>query len=169
MVQWMLAIWSLVPLHFLNPAWTSGSSQFTYYLSLALRILSNILLACEMCSCVVVWRFFSLAFLWDLNENGAFPVLWPLLSFPNLLENLEIYWVQHLNKLLCECPGVSGRGMDQQWPAAGLSALNTTYTTLRTQDLLKEVAIIFITPTIVWSQVKQQGGNTAPPINRKLE
>ena len=30
MIQQMLAIWSLVPLHFLKPAWTSGSSQFTY-------------------------------------------------------------------------------------------------------------------------------------------
>ena len=30
-------------------------------------------------------------------------------------------------------------------------------------------AIIFITSTIVWSQIKQQGGNTAPPINRKLD
>ena len=30
MIQRMLAIWSLVPLPFLNPAWTSGSSQFTY-------------------------------------------------------------------------------------------------------------------------------------------
>ena len=26
-----------------------------------------------------------LHFLWDWNENGPFPVLWPLLSFPNLL------------------------------------------------------------------------------------
>ena len=26
-------------------------------------------------------------------------------------------------------------------------------------DLLKEVIIIFITPTIVWSLVKQEGGN----------
>ena len=25
------------------------------------------------------------------------------------------------------------------------------------------------TPTIVWPQAKQQGGNTAPPINRKLD
>ena len=32
------------------------------------------------------------------------------------------------------------------------------------QGLLKEVTIIFITTTMVWSQVKQQGGNTAPPI-----
>ena len=31
-------------------------------------------------------------------------------------------------------------------------------------DLLKEVAIIFITSTIVWPQVKQQGGKIAPPI-----
>ena len=37
-IQWMLAIWSLVPLPFLNPAWTSGSSQFTYCWSLACRI-----------------------------------------------------------------------------------------------------------------------------------
>ena len=37
------------------------------------------------------------------------------------------------------------------------------------QDLLKEVAIIFVTSTIVWSQVKKQGGNTTWPINRKLD
>ena len=36
-------------------------------------------------------------------------------------------------------------------------------------DLLKEVAIISITSTIVWPQVKQQGGNTDKPINRKLD
>ena len=39
----------------------------------------------EECNCVVVWAFLSIAFLWDWNENGSFPVLWPLLSFPNLL------------------------------------------------------------------------------------
>ena len=33
----------------------------------------------------------------------------------------------------------------------------------------KEVHIIFTTSTIVWSQVKQQGGHTALPINRKLD
>ena len=48
MIQQMLAIWSLVPLPFLKPAWTSGSSQFTYCWSLAWRILSITLLACEM-------------------------------------------------------------------------------------------------------------------------
>ena len=44
MIQRMLAIWSLVLLPFLNPAWTSGISQFTYHWSLAWRILSITLL-----------------------------------------------------------------------------------------------------------------------------
>ena len=37
------------------------------------------------------------------------------------------------------------------------------------QALSKEVDIIFIISTIVWPQVKQQGGNTAPDINRNLD
>ena len=48
MNQRMLEIWSLVPLPFLNPAWTSGSSWFTYCWSLAWRILNITLLACEI-------------------------------------------------------------------------------------------------------------------------
>ena len=52
MIQWMLAIWSLVPLPFLKPAWTSGSSWFMYCWSLAWRILSITLLACEMSAIV---------------------------------------------------------------------------------------------------------------------
>ena len=47
MIQQMLAIWSLVPLPFLKPARTYGSSRFTYCWSLAWRILSITLLACE--------------------------------------------------------------------------------------------------------------------------
>ena len=35
----------------------------------------------DECKCVVVWKFFGIAFLWDWNENWPFPVLWPLLSF----------------------------------------------------------------------------------------
>ena len=46
MIQQMLAIWSLVPLPFLKPAWTCLSSWFTYCWSLAWRILSITLLAC---------------------------------------------------------------------------------------------------------------------------
>ena len=43
----MLAIWSLIPLPFLNSARTSGSSRFKYRWSLPWRILSKILLAYE--------------------------------------------------------------------------------------------------------------------------
>ena len=193
MIQWMLAIWSLVPLPFLKPAWTSGSSRFTYCWSLTWRILSITLLVCaaaaakslqscltlcdpirrqptrlprpwespgkntgvgchfllqcmkvksksevaqscltlrdpmdwslpgsfvhgifqarvlewvaiafsntsvwDKCNCVVVWAFLVIAFLWDWNENWPFPVLWPLLSFPNLLS----YWVHHFHSII---------------------------------------------------------------------
>ena len=47
-----LAIWSLVPLPFLKPAWTLGSSRFTYCWSQDWRILSITLLACEMSAIV---------------------------------------------------------------------------------------------------------------------
>ena len=40
MTHRMFTIWSLVPLPFLKPAWTSESSRFTYCWSLAWRILS---------------------------------------------------------------------------------------------------------------------------------
>ena len=60
MIQWMLAIWSLVPLPFLNPSWTSGNSRFTFFWSLAWRILSITLWACEM-NAIVWWCEHSLA------------------------------------------------------------------------------------------------------------
>ena len=43
----------------------------------------------DECNCAVVWTFFGIAFLWNWNENWPFPVLGPLMSFPNLLA----YWV----------------------------------------------------------------------------
>ena len=46
----------------------------------------------DECNGMVVWTFFSIAFLWDWNENWPFPVLWPLLSFPDLLA----HWVPHI-------------------------------------------------------------------------
>jgi len=39
------------------------------------------------CNCAVVWTFFGIAILWHWNENWPFPVLWPLLSFPNSQSN----------------------------------------------------------------------------------
>ena len=58
----MLAIWPLVPVHFLNPACSSGSSWFLYGCSLAWGILSITLLAWEM-STIVQLLEHSLAFL----------------------------------------------------------------------------------------------------------
>ena len=87
----MLEIWSLVPLPLWNPTFTSGSCQFTW--SLAWKILSIALLACEMSTNTVIWTFFCIFFVRDWNENLSVPVLWPLLSFPNVLT----YWVQHFN------------------------------------------------------------------------
>ena len=76
MIKQMLAIWALVPLLFLNPAWTSGSSQVPAEVLLkpGLDNFEHYLLACG-----------SSSILWDWNEYWPFPVLWPLLSFPNLL------------------------------------------------------------------------------------
>ena len=47
------------------------------------------------CICMVVWTFLGITLLWDL-KNWPFPVLWPLLSFPNLLA----YWMQHFNSII---------------------------------------------------------------------
>ena len=192
MIQQMLAFWSLVPLPFLKPAWTYGISQFTYYWSLLLLLLScfsrvqlwetpemaahqappslgfsrqehwsgfaisfsnawkwkvevkslsrvQLLVTpwtaayqaplsmgfarqeywsglplpspieawlgefehyftsvWDECNYAVVWAFFGIAFLWNWNENWPFPVLWPLLSFPNLVG----YWVQHFHSII---------------------------------------------------------------------
>ena len=48
------------------------------------------------CNCVAVWTFFGIAFLWDWDENWPFPVLQPLLSFPNFLA----FWVQHFYSII---------------------------------------------------------------------
>ena len=75
MIQWMLAIWSLVLLPFLKPAWTSGSSLLTYCWSLTWRILNITLPVCEMSA--VVWlfqncltlRFFGIGVKTDLFQS----------------------------------------------------------------------------------------------------
>ena len=59
----------------------------------------------DECNCAAVWTFFGITFLWDWNENWPFPVLWPLLSFPNLLA----YWVQHWILLPSPVTSTNGR------------------------------------------------------------
>ena len=50
---------------------------------------------CNECNMKVIWTFFFIAFVWDWNENWPFPVLWPLLYFPNLA-----CWVQHFHRII---------------------------------------------------------------------
>ena len=83
-IQRMLTIWSLVPLPFLNPAWTSGISRFTYYWSLAWRILSMMtLLAGEMSTTVQKFEhslalpFLGIGMITDLIQScGHYWVFW---------------------------------------------------------------------------------------------
>ena len=60
MIQWIRAIWSLLPLPFLNPACMSGSSQFTYCWCWAWRILSITLPAREMSAIVKLLNILEL-------------------------------------------------------------------------------------------------------------
>ena len=84
MIQWMLAIWSLVPLPFLNPAWTSGTSWFTYCWSLAWRILSITLLGWRWVqlhgSLNILWHCPSLGLEWKLFQScghcWVFQICW---------------------------------------------------------------------------------------------
>ena len=73
MIHWMLTIWSLVPLPFLNPAWTSGSSWFMYNWSLAWRILNYYFASVwDECNCVLVWILFGTVFPRDWMKTDIF-------------------------------------------------------------------------------------------------
>ena len=75
-----LNIWKFLVRVLLKP----GLENFEHYLASVW----------DDCSCGVVW-IFDIAFHWDWNGNWPFPVLWPLLSFPNLLA----YWVKHFHSI----------------------------------------------------------------------
>ena len=88
---------------------TSGSSAFSKFSLNLWKFLVHVQLKAGLenfenyftsvwdeCNCVAVLTFFGTAFPWDWNENWPFPVLWPLLSFPNLLA----YWVQHFHSII---------------------------------------------------------------------
>ena len=96
MIQQMFAIWSLVPLPFLNPDWTFGNSQFIYCLSLLGEFWALLCKHLEWMQLYSSLNIIDSAFLWDRNKNWPFPVLWPLLSFSNLLA----YWVQHFHSII---------------------------------------------------------------------
>ena len=76
-----LNIWKFMVHILLKP----GLENFDYFTSVW-----------DECSCVVVWTFFGIAFIWDLNGNSPFPVLWPPLNSQNLLK----YLVQHSHSII---------------------------------------------------------------------
>ena len=97
MTQEMLGIRPLAPLPFLNSTWTSVqvelniNSKFLVHVPLkpSLENFEHYFASVwDECNCAVVWTFFDITFLWRWNESWPFPVLWPLLSFTNLL----VYW-----------------------------------------------------------------------------
>ena len=71
-------------------------------------------------------------------------------------------------RLACECAGASCGGVGWPRPAAESEALTTAVLVGRCLVLMKEVTITTITPTIVWSQAKLQGENTAPTHQQKI-
>ena len=77
-----LNIWNFTVHVLLNPALENFEHYFT--------------IMWDEYNCAVVWTFSDIAFLWDWNENWPFPVLWPLLSIPNLLA----YWVWHFHSII---------------------------------------------------------------------
>ena len=101
MIQWMSAIWSLVPLPFLNPAWTSASSQFTYYWGLAWRVLSISLLACKMSAIVqefahfLALPFFGIGMETDLFQSCdrclVFQIFWHTVCSTFTASSLRIW------------------------------------------------------------------------------
>ena len=58
-------------------------------------------------NCALVWTFFGIALLWDWNENWPFPILWPLLNFPNLLKK---EMATHSSILAWRIPGLGEPG-----------------------------------------------------------
>ena len=102
----------------------SGSSGFSKSSSNIWKFLVHVLLKPNLenfehylpsmwneCNSAVIWTFFGIGMktdllqscgigmktdLWDWNENLSFTVLWPLLSFPNLLA----YWVWHFHSII---------------------------------------------------------------------
>ena len=73
MIQWMLAIWSLVPLPFLNPTWTSRNFLVHVLLKPGLEKFEHHFASVwDECNSVVVWTFFDIAFLWNVMKTDLF-------------------------------------------------------------------------------------------------
>ena len=85
-------------------------------------------------------------------------------------------WETHTQNLACtrtqEKGAVTLQETDPDLPMSAQESLVEVWVRVaccRIQTILNEVAFTFITSTIVWPQVKQQGGDIALHINRKLD
>ena len=83
MIQQMLAVWSLVPLPFLKPAWTSGSSRFMVFLKPGLENFEHYFTSVwDECNCMVVWAFFGIGMKTELFQSfgpcWVFQICWPI-------------------------------------------------------------------------------------------
>ena len=87
----MLGVWSLVSLPFLKPAWTSGSSRFTYWWRPAWRILSITLLACEMSKVIRQFEY-----------SLALPLFRTAMK-ADLFQSCGHCWVFQICNILCFC------------------------------------------------------------------
>ena len=81
MIQWMLAVWSLVPLPFLKPAWTSGSVGFHILLKPGLKNFEHYFASVwDERNCSVVWAFFGIGMKTDLFQScghcWVFQICW---------------------------------------------------------------------------------------------
>ena len=95
-IQWMLVLISGPP-DFSKPSLNIWKFRVHVLLKLGLENFEHYFASVwDECNCVVVRTFLGIAFLWDWNKSWSFPVLWPLLSFPNLLT----YWVKHFNSII---------------------------------------------------------------------
>ena len=124
MIYWMLAILSLVPLPFLNPTWTSGSSRFMYcwslawifskykwrYLTVSLYILLDIFVG--VLSIPSVWngnKIFYLHIMYVIyiyttrnhkiftifpQQNSLFNIL--ISTWKMCIEFMTVYWIRFL-------------------------------------------------------------------------
>ena len=123
----MLAIWFLVPLPFLNPAWASGNSWFTWYWSLECKILStkprmqdfkhDLTSLGDECDCLMASTFFSgmrialfqscghcwvFQICWYIECNtlmaSSFRVLKSLLEFRQSINKYQINWLLYIKQ-----------------------------------------------------------------------
>ena len=101
MIQRMLTIWSLVPLPFLNPAWTSGSSVYILLkpgLENFEHYFTSVRWVQLCCSLSILWHCLSLGLEWKLTFSG--PVQF---SSVQLLSHVRLFaaaWIAALQASL---------------------------------------------------------------------